>query len=716
MDLLPGEDTRTVADLLARSRVRHVVGRRAELDLFDSALADDEFLLLHVSGPGGIGKSTLLDLYAQVARRAGRRPVRLDGHSLPAVPPAVLEALGAEVSVPPGDGPIDAGPDRLVLLVDGYEELETLDSWFRAELLPRLPSSSVVVLAGRTAPRAEWRADPAWAERLRVITLRNLASADARAYLDLRGLPVDRQPQVVTATYGHPLALSLLADVLIREPDLQVAELPRDLVRALLRRLVDAAPSPAHQEALEVAAIARTTSEELLRHVLRDPTAAPATFSWLEDLSCVVVRGDGLAPHGLVRDLLDADLRRRDPESYRRVFRAVQEHVLAQIRATAGREQLRAIADLKFCFRRLRGVAAPVAWEDWGHYHPDLSAPEDHAAVVELVRAAEGDTSADLARHWLVRQPERFHVVRGPARSLRGVIALLDLTAASPEDRRADPVVSATWEHVVRTAPPRPGEVVTQCRFVVDAETYQDPSPTLNAVPLLTLQAQLATPGLAWDFVTLAEPDRWTEFFRAADMERATGADAEVGGRRFGSFGHDFRRVPVETMVRRWTERALADDAFMVPPPVEPELLVLAHADFAAAVRQGLRDLHRPDLLARNALLRTRLLAEPGPSGEPGAQGAAPGGPGPQQLADLLRGAVGVLLEDPRDDKLFRAVDRTYVASSRTQESAAALLGLPSSTYRRHLRQGTDRVVAELWQRELGRGTARTGEHTGEHR
>ena len=55
-------------------------------------------------------------------------------------------------------------------------------------------------------------------------------------------------------------------------------------------------------------------------------------------------------------------------------------------------------------------------------------------------------------------------------------------------------------------------------------------------------------------------------------------------------------------------------------------------------------------------------------------------------------------------DKAFRALDRTYLRTSRTQESAAAVLGLPFSTYRRHLRQGLEGVVAWLWERELGTG------------
>jgi hypothetical protein len=51
--------------------------------------------------------------------------------------------------------------------------------------------------------------------------------------------------------------------------------------------------------------------------------------------------------------------------------------------------------------------------------------------IVELVRAAEGDRSAALAEHWLDREPEGFHVIRGPAGKSAGVIA-----SAGPHPRQ----------------------------------------------------------------------------------------------------------------------------------------------------------------------------------------------------------------------------------------------------------------------------------------
>ena len=70
-------------------------------------------------------------------------------------------------------------------------------------------------------------------------------------------------------------------------------------------------------------------------------------------------------------------------------------------------------------------------------------------------------------------------------------------------------------------------------------------------------------------------------------------------------------------------------------------------------------------------------------------------------LESLVATRWGPLREHPRDDKLWRAVERTYVRPAATQERAAAALALPFSTYRRHLTQGVDRIVAWMWDQEI---------------
>jgi hypothetical protein len=577
-----------------------------------------------------------------------------------------------------------------VVLFDTYERLGPLDDWVRARLLPRLPATALTVVAGRTPPGSAWRADPAWRELLRVVSLRNLSPQESRQYLHACGVDPARHDQLVELAHGHPLGLSLLADVVVRGGEAADDPLTPDLVGTLLRRFVEIVPGGLHRRALEVCALARVTTEALLREVL-GLEDAHEPFAWLRELSFVESGPEGVFPHDLARDALEADLRWRDPDGYKRVFRGVSGHINGRLQTSWGHEQQRAISDAKYLFRRLPGVLSPVDWDAWGQRYPEPARPGDREPILELVLAWEGAASAAIAARWWERQPDGFFVVRGQDGVVGGFLALLDLTRATPEEVAADPGAGAAWEYAKRQAPPRSGEAVTQSRFVIDREAYQGPSPTLNAAPILTVQRYLGTPNLAWDFLTLAEPERWDDYFALADLPRAAGADFWVGGRRYGLFAHDFRRVPMDALVQLWTERALAQDLTPSPATAEPSLLVLSQPEFDDAVRQALRDLRRPELLARNPLLRTRLVRDRAGTGEPDAA----------VLEAVVCAAVERLGEHPRDDKLWRAVERTYVRPAATQERAAAALGLPFSTYRRHLTQGVDRVVAWLWDHEV---------------
>jgi AAA ATPase domain len=679
-----------LGERLAARRRRLFVGRSAEVELVQSALESSEpgISVLYIHGPGGIGKSSLLDRFARLADDMDAVVVRIDGRITEPTAPAVLDVLRTQLDVPDGDGPIASEHGRIVLLIDTYERLAALDDWVRTKLIPRLPALALTVLAGRAAPDPAWRADPGWGDLLRVVSVRNLSPAESHGYLAAAGVDEPRRERIVAASHGHPLGLALLTDLAARGGEIDIDPLPADLVAILLRQFVDIVPSEPHRRALEACALARATTEALLRDAL-GVDDAHELFGWLRALSFVYAGREGVYPHDLARDALDADLRWRDPEGYKQTFRRVWGHVLRQLRSTSGREQFQSIFDLKFVFRNLPGVLSPVDWESWGGHYPDAAAPADKDDIIEIVGAAEGFDSAHIAERWFDRQPESFFILRDHDGSIRGLLALLDLSRATSQDIASDPGARAAWDYARERGAVREGQTITQTRFVIDRQAYQDPSPTMNATPVLTMQRYLCTPGLSWDFLTLADPDRWNDYFAVADLPRAEGADFTLGGRTFGLFAHDFRRVPVDAWLHLVTERALAAD--FTRPPSAPVPLVLSQPEFEQAVKQALRDLRRPDRLARNPLMRARAVRDRTENAEPDAA----------VLKALLHDAVDALGTHPRDDKLRSAVDRTYLRPAASQESAAAMLGLPFSTYRRHLTHGIARIVAWLWEREV---------------
>ena len=672
----------TVADRLRGARRRGFVGRAAELELFGAALEAPEppFSVLWICGPGGVGKTTLLAALAEAARAAGRAPVLFDLRGIEPSPPAFT----AELARASG---LDA--DRPVLLLDTFETAGALEDWLREELVPGLPAGALVVIAGRARPADAWRRDPGWRELLRVVSLRNLDPA-RRARAAPRRRRRGRAARVGARADARPSARALAAARRPRPARRRAARArrrtgPRRTARRELpRRRV---PSPRHRLALEVAAHAHFTTAAVLRAAIGDEQG-DELFAWLRGLSFVDCGPHGLIPHDLARDVIDADLRWRDPSAYARVHALVRADVVERLERTEGRELQRALGDLMFLHRG--NPAAPAFW-DWkslGEVYADTARPADAEPIVAMVERHEGAESAAIARHWLERRPDGFAAFRGRGAEPVGFLAQLPLHATGEEERAGDPGARAMWAHAQRHGAPRPGDEVLACRFAMDRDAYQSPSRSFNVVTMRSTQEWLKRPRLAWYYIAFADPDAMAPLMAYIGFRRAPDADFDVGGRSYGVYARDWRREGGAEWLERMGGRELGGEPPADAGRDEPEPLALAQTEFAAAVRRALRALHNRGELAANPLLRSRMVRD-----RPGDAVDA--------LRDLVEDAVESLRADPRDARLLRALDRTYVRPAPTQEAAAELLGLPFSTYRGHLTRGVERVVDRLWQREL---------------
>lgn len=680
---------RTVAARLRSAQQRVFVGRQAELELLRAALAEDPppFAVLHLYGPGGVGKSALLDRFAALAEAAGRPVTRLDGRELDRAPDALQRAfLGA------GGG---AGG---VLLVDAYEALAPVDGWLREVVLPQLDARAVVVLAGRDPPACAWRTDAGWRELFRSVALDNLPPEESRALLERRGVPPGRAAAAVAFTHGHPLALTLVADVLSQGGVGLTSERSMDVVRTLVQRFTQGVPSPLHRQALEVCAHARVTTEALLEAAV-GPAQAHALFDWLASLSFVECGPHGLHPHDLAREALDEDLRWRNPEGYAALHHRVRAHVLAGIAAASGlRARQRAFAGLLFLHRH-NAVSRPVLrFYELGRVAAEPARAEELPALHALTARLHGPEAAARVARWLERQPEGAWVIVDGPRRPAGFFLEVALQRASAEDLATDPVARAAWEHVRRHAPLREGEEARLGRFWLDGERGRELlTPAMEVTAILSGLYWIGTPGLAWSLVS-AEAGPLGAFLEHCDFGRAPGRELVEDGRAYALFAHDWRVRPPAAWLALMGDReiALDDDAPPARAPAARGPVVLSQAEYADAVRHALRDLHRPGALAMSPLLRCRVVLDRTDPGDPVAS-----------LRAAVREAVEELRADPRAEKAYRAVHRTYLEPAPTQERAAELLRLPFSTYRRQLGVGVERVVESLWRRELhGAGPA----------
>jgi len=523
------------------------------------------------------------------------------------------------------------------------------------------------------------------------VPLGNLSPQDSAGYLARRQIPPELHHTAVSFTRGHPLALALVGEVLKAQKRFSPKDAPQ-VIKTLVDQLVTHAPSPLHRGALEACAQVRVMTEDLLATLLDVPDAAEV-FAWMRGLPFMDAGVSGIYPHDLARDVLAADLQWRHPRRFAELHARARQHYLARMEESGGTAQVALLLDLTFLHAELRPFLLPPSPSD--DLQVAAAGPQDHEAVRSIVAKHEGEDSARLADYWLQRQPQAWQTVRATPGGIVGVLCLVAMAEATDGDRAVDPAVAAAARELDSHPPLRPGERATLCRFWMAADTYQDFSPVQSLIALQLGRHYLRTPALALSLLAFAEPERWVEFCGYTEQVRLPGADFAVGDRTYGVYGHDWRVMTPASWLTQLSRREIGEPARDPVRPPAQDLLVLAEEEFAVAVRRALRDLGRPERLRGNPLLESRFVrARTGLDASLRERVGA--------LQQVVREASDTLRGSPADERLYRVLNRAYLAPAPSLERAAELLDLPSSTFRRHLGRAVQRVVAILWEQELG--------------
>lgn len=634
---------------LARRDQRRFVGRGAELALADALFVDDPPAnVLHVHGPGGIGKSTLLREIARRGEGSGWTPRIVEGRDLPPVPDALESALSGV-----------AHEERPLILFDTYERISAVDGYLRRGLLPTLPELAIVVIAGRRPPDPAWFQD-GWENVTRSVELSGLSDAEALDLLGGHGLRDEPRTRALVAwAKGSPLALSLAADTanVTSNGSAPDAVDGPEMLSALIRRLADSELSGGQLAALGVAAIARVTTPSLLRHVLADGDAASA-YEWLSTRTFAEALGEGVTLHDLVRKAVRADIRQREPEREREVRRRIADHLHA--RASAGRLILS--IDLAHL------VEDPVirwgySWEGSDRYRIDDVRDGDSDTLQRLLSERGRRAWWESARPFVEQAPGCVAVARDVEDRLTGYMVAVTPRSA-PDFAREDRLLGAWLAHADGLSPD--GNAVLWHDSI---DLSGDPLPRVQAMLGMAgiLRSGLANPRYAYLPVNPRLPGA-LEFGAALGARHIPELDAHVGDEQIECHLLDYGPGGLLGMQRDVVYR----EAGLTPPGD-----AAADPIVAEQVRKALRDLRQPHELARNGLAR----------GDTPEERAA-------SMRALIESAAGQAFGDSPNEQLLRQVlMRGYLEPAASHEIAAEELNLSRATYFRRLKAAAERVA-----------------------
>lgn len=681
---------RLLDQLRARAAERFV-GREAELALIEQSFACDPpaIPVFFVHGPGGIGKTSLLERVCAAAAAHGLDSLRLDARDIEPSPQGVLRALGAAWELPPGDVELRdvvarwSHAPRRVLLIDTFECLAHLEGWLRETVLAQLPETCRVVIAGRARPDAAWHTDPLWREGARVVALGNLSPAECERHLAARGVPAQHHVRIAGMSTGHPLALTLLADV-VTATGAVPSQLGPALVRELAQRFTAQAPSELHRRALEVCAHARVTTEALLSEAV-DRDRARELFEWLLSLSFIESGPAGLFPHDLVRDAIDDELHWRHRERHRQVHRAVRQHLIRLVTSEPARAASHAF-DILFLHRHAPALQSFVDFGALGSMYFEPGASADLPALRELMRQELPTPQHAAVVSWWGHPATQAWSVRAAPGRLDAATLSIDLAALTPAERARDPVFSAVWQALQAVAPPRRGDLQLLARWNLAQGGQRRPSAAMNALQMSQFYQWLTLPDLGAFVICVEEPQHWEPMMTHIGFGRMAGCDLDIDGLALGCYLHDWRAAPMGAWLVRMEGRELGFPAPAAGEPDAGEGAPFSPERLEQAVRDALRQYHDPAALGGSALVQLQAVRQAAGQGE--AAAAA--------LQRLLLQAAQLLRENPRDQKFWRALELTYFRPVGSQELAAERLGLPFGTYRYQLATGISRIAAAL--------------------
>jgi hypothetical protein len=681
-------------DILQKQRKKNFVGRKKELDFFSSLLGQEEkiFHLLHIQGPGGQGKTTLLKQFGDICKEASVPVLHVDCRYVESHPDSFRQIL-QQVS-PFGNEPVSDAIDKygntVVLLIDTYEKIKPLDDWMRLDFLPELPGNVLTVISGRNSLSTNWKTDPGWQSITKVFSLKELNTEESEQLLNRRNIPAAKIKSIVDYTHGNPLALSIIADMFDqrKESNFNPLESP-DIMRTLLEQFVQEVPSPAHKAALELCSLVNVTTEKMIEETI-GAQMAHELFNWLTSLTFIEKGPAGIYPHDIARDAIASELHWRNPEWYRHLHLKAQQFYISRLLKQSGENQRVLLFGLIFLHRMNPAVKPFFEFQETGTSWQDVFREDDKKHLLAMTKKFEGKEAADCLEKWMAHEAAEIWTYRDAEKTPAGFVLKIDVTGLN---KTHDEVINQVVKYR-NGLKIKEGQRMVVFRQWMGREHYQNVSAVQSAVFLGIVQYYFS-PGLAVSMLSCSYPDFWQQVLSYADLHYIKELDYQTGELPQGWYMHDWRQRPPLAWLDLLGKREINDEE-TDDSSIHAGDKKITEEQFNEAVSEALKYVSTPKKLTGSLLLNCHFVRKN--TTDLTEINLA------LTLADKLSIAVTSLEKLQKDETLYRVLYRTFINPVGSQEQTADFLFMSFSTYRRNLKKATERIADMLWieEKQLG--------------
>tara|TARA_R110002073_G_scaffold146502_1_gene299031 strand:+ start:7886 stop:9907 length:2022 start_codon:yes stop_codon:yes gene_type:complete len=672
----------SLARALSTARARRFTGRADQTEKFDQFMAAEDMRLLFVSGPGGMGKTTLLRWWCDRAMSQQRPVVYLDLREVFADRASVLNAVR--------DAGNSLGDDGLLFL-DTFELHAKIEACFRNEALPALGGTTKVVIGGRLSPSSEWLRDIGWRPLMVVSELGPLSPEDSEQYLNSFGIAKEHSAEICLLARGYPLGLAVLAE-LPREDLEDAAADSEALLAATVMSMLDYSPSQGHRDALFAASMPASFDAEVLAEILDTPDAGPL-YSWLQRLSCVQFTQGGISLHDIFRDLVHDTFINQSPSKYLGFAdRLGRRNCRMQASARTRKQCVRAFVDFNYGWRGIEPFRSGHTLRRNSQHYLDSIREEEHGEVVTVLERFASDIDIQWVPHWMRLQPENFHVFRNKDGTLAAFLQIVEIQDPFAARRSLDPLIASAARHAIKSCSFEHTKKVLVIRFWTDMqEGLESTAATSDAIRFLGgILTTTADAAMVLGFNPTSAGRDFFILVATGFVTRIEELDITVGEQetQYQGFGNDYEARPADRWMTESHARAYGFARAQLK--LSSQSGALAQDEVCDAIASALESFGDDLNLSKGDITRCLGIALDAPPAEVASQIRS-------SLRAIIDRIGGTAVLDESREALVHGCEQPGLKHT----AAANELGMSYRTFRRRRKDGLERAAGLLIESRL---------------